>query len=129
MTFCTQVTTVVGELMAHMTDLIFFVSIVLMAINIVLIYGVVYVIGKQFSFFYPWRVLLLGSMLYSLFLFCSDVWWFLAEIPVTSRFHAQRLLMGRLLFSGVIWAFSWAWWRSLRQGGRTNGRGSGVAGS
>lgn len=94
---------------------VFMLSIGLLVIDLVLLYTVVYLCGKEYSFFYPWRKLLQLLMLYTVYMIAADVWWYSEGFGRDHAFFAYRWIISRFLFSLVICSFSFTWTRSIER--------------
>lgn len=106
--------------MSPWLDIAFFLAIGLLVVDLVLLLTVVYVLGRQYSFFRPWRYLLVGLMGYTGIMILSDAWWYFGEFPFMPRFYALRLIISRLSYTLVILVFTTTWVRSIQ--GASNGR-------
>jgi hypothetical protein len=96
-------------------DIAFFIAIGLLVMDLVLLYTVVHVFGRNYSFFLPWRQLLMGLMVHTTYMLVSDIWWYLSDIVITSPWYAVRLIGARFVYSVVIVLFTQSWVQSIRQ--------------
>jgi hypothetical protein len=92
----------------------FLLTIALLVLSLALLFYCVFTIGRKYSFFRPFRVLLLWIMLEVAWYVCIDAWSFLAAADMTRAQILGMFLVSQGLLILQVWVFAWLWLRALR---------------